>query len=138
MDFDIPPGLTDMLQNFTVAVLRERPTDLVQFAADYFNNLNENRSSSKKAGPKKGVSFTGPDSDDEPMQTDSDEEPMIGEWPCSGNLLLTALTAPLSPVAPPPATRARARPHMSDPTSLVCYSPTCTGVSSASCIISDS
>lgn len=35
--FEIPEGLTDLLQNFTVQVLRERPEDLLKFAADYFN-----------------------------------------------------------------------------------------------------
>ena len=40
MSFDIPPGLTELLQGFTVAVLRERPANLVQYAAEYFNKLN--------------------------------------------------------------------------------------------------
>ncbi|NP_001191555.1 PKA type II regulatory subunit [Aplysia californica] len=48
MNFEIPPGLTDLLQEFTVAVLRTRPSNLEAFAADYFNNLNE-----KKNGPLK-------------------------------------------------------------------------------------
>lgn len=69
MNIEIPAGLTDLLQDFTINVLREKPTDLVQFAADYFNNLNENRS----LRGKKGVSFGG--GNDEPMQTDSDDEP---------------------------------------------------------------
>lgn len=73
MDFEIPAGLTGMLEEFTVAVLREKPTDLVQFACDYFNNLNENKNSSKHLG-KKGVSFG---SDDEPMHSESsDDEPI--------------------------------------------------------------
>lgn len=80
MSFEIPAGLTDLLQDFTVAVLRVRPTDLHQFAADYFKNLNETKSASKTS--KKGVTFGGSaGSDDEPMQTDSsDEEPMIGMY----------------------------------------------------------
>ena len=41
MNFEIPPGLTDLLQEFTVAVLRTRPGNLEAFAADYFNSLNE-------------------------------------------------------------------------------------------------
>uniref|UniRef100_A0A0B7A0H0 cAMP-dependent protein kinase type II regulatory subunit n=1 Tax=Arion vulgaris TaxID=1028688 RepID=A0A0B7A0H0_9EUPU len=48
MNFEIPPGLTDLLQEFTVAVLRARPTNLEEFAAHYFNSLNE-----KKNGPSK-------------------------------------------------------------------------------------
>ncbi|CAH1783692.1 unnamed protein product [Owenia fusiformis] len=76
MNFEIPAGLTDLLQEFTVAVLREKPPDLVQFAADYFTKLNE--SSGGVSGvpnmEKKGVSFAGNGSD-EAMQTDSDDEP---------------------------------------------------------------
>lgn len=71
MSFEIPTGLTDLLQDFTVAVLKERPSDLVQFAADYFNKLNKNKDAgvSEKA---RGVRFT----EAEPMQTEeSDEEP---------------------------------------------------------------
>lgn len=71
MSFEIPAGLTDLLQDFTVAVLKERPSDLVQFAADYFNKLNKNKDAgvSEKA---RGVRFT----EAEPMQTEeSDEEP---------------------------------------------------------------
>ncbi len=77
MNFEIPAGLTDLLQDFTVAVLREKPTSLVQFAAEYFNNLNENKVSQVSDGNnKKAVCFGAGGSEDEPMQTDSeDEEP---------------------------------------------------------------
>lgn len=74
MSFDIPAGLTDLLQDFTVSVLRERPSDLVAFAATYFNNLNGTiNSNNVKAGGGEPVE------DQEHMQTDSDtysdEEP---------------------------------------------------------------
>jgi len=49
MNFEIPPGLTDLLQEFTVAVLRTRPANLEAFAADYFNNLNGRRNDEGKA-----------------------------------------------------------------------------------------
>jgi cAMP-dependent protein kinase regulator len=39
MNFTIPDGLTELLQDFTVDVLRSRPTDLVEFGSKYFNNL---------------------------------------------------------------------------------------------------
>lgn len=39
MSFEIPAGLTELLQDFTVAVLRQRPGDLYQFAAEYFADL---------------------------------------------------------------------------------------------------
>ena len=39
MSFHIPPGLTAMLQDFTVAVLRTKPPDLYKFAAEHFTKL---------------------------------------------------------------------------------------------------
>jgi cAMP-dependent protein kinase regulator len=57
MNFVVPEGLTDLLQGFTVAVLRERPPDLVDFAVNYFSNLKDSRQ-------PKGVKFSR-DSDDE-------------------------------------------------------------------------
>lgn len=75
MSFEIPEGLTDLLQDFTVAVLKERPPDLVKFAANYFNKLNEKKSQKSEEQNEKGrgVRFA----ESEPMQTDeSDDEPM--------------------------------------------------------------
>ena len=43
MNFQIPEGLTDLLQDFTVEVLRKRPADLVAFAAQYFEELLDKR-----------------------------------------------------------------------------------------------
>ncbi|XP_060566845.1 cAMP-dependent protein kinase type II regulatory subunit-like [Ruditapes philippinarum] len=73
MSFEIPDGLTDLLQDFTVAVLKERPPDLVKFAAEYFNKLNDKKSDDQNEKGR-GVRFA----ESEPMQTDeSDDEPMI-------------------------------------------------------------
>ncbi|XP_045164752.1 cAMP-dependent protein kinase type II regulatory subunit-like [Mercenaria mercenaria] len=73
MSFEIPDGLTDLLQDFTVAVLKERPPDLVKFAAEYFNKLNDKKSDDQNERSR-GVRFA----ESEPMQTDeSDDEPMI-------------------------------------------------------------
>jgi len=41
MNFEVPPGLTEMLQDFTIIVLRTHPENLEAFAADYFVKLNE-------------------------------------------------------------------------------------------------
>lgn len=78
MNFEIPVGLTDLLQEFTVAVLREKPSpaDLVQFAADYFNKLNDCKNVDK-INEKRGVRFVQspvPNQSDERMQTDEDDE----------------------------------------------------------------
>ncbi|MBN3301682.1 KAP2 kinase, partial [Amia calva] len=74
MSIEIPAGLTELLQGYTVEVLRQRPPDLVEFAVQYFTRLRESRSQDgAKAGPGgavkapvKGVVFDG-----EPMQTES-------------------------------------------------------------------
>lgn len=51
----IPPGLTELLEEFAVAVLREKPSDLVDFAAEYFGNLRRSNqtttSSQQRARP---------------------------------------------------------------------------------------
>uniref|UniRef100_A0A8D0CUS3 cAMP-dependent protein kinase type II-alpha regulatory subunit n=1 Tax=Sander lucioperca TaxID=283035 RepID=A0A8D0CUS3_SANLU len=69
MSIEIPVGLTELLQGYTVEVLRQRPSDLVDFAVQYFTRLRDTRSQDgASAGGKtgKGVMFDG-----EPMQTES-------------------------------------------------------------------
>ena len=82
MSFEIPAGLTDLLQDFTVAVLREKPADLVLFGADYFRILSENRQVNQLTNQtsRKGVTFGRSGSDDEPMQTDSSEDEPFGRY----------------------------------------------------------
>jgi cAMP-dependent protein kinase regulator len=50
MNFQIPEGLTDLLQDFTIEVLRKRPSDLIAFAAQYFDDLLEKRASENSRG----------------------------------------------------------------------------------------
>uniref|UniRef100_A0A8D0DV11 cAMP-dependent protein kinase type II-alpha regulatory subunit n=1 Tax=Salvator merianae TaxID=96440 RepID=A0A8D0DV11_SALMN len=72
MSIEIPPGLTELLQGYTVEVLRHRPPDLVAFAAEYFCRLRDARDQQLReaAGARgKGVNFDG-----EPMQTESNGE----------------------------------------------------------------
>jgi len=59
MSFEIPPGLTAMLQDFTVAVLRTKPPDLYKFAAEHFSRLY-----AEKGGPR--VSSATPEASPEP------------------------------------------------------------------------
>uniref|UniRef100_A0A8C5DG04 cAMP-dependent protein kinase type II-alpha regulatory subunit n=1 Tax=Gouania willdenowi TaxID=441366 RepID=A0A8C5DG04_GOUWI len=69
MSIEIPVGLTELLQGYTVEVLRQRPSDLVDFAVQYFTRLRDTRSQDGGGmGVKlgKGVMFDG-----EPMQTES-------------------------------------------------------------------
>lgn len=41
-EFEVPEGLTKLLQEFTVAVLRNQPSNLHTFARDYFDRLCNN------------------------------------------------------------------------------------------------
>ncbi|XP_064609788.1 cAMP-dependent protein kinase type II regulatory subunit-like [Liolophura sinensis] len=43
MNFEIPEGLGDLLRDFTVSVLRERPGNIYDFAVDYFTKIRETR-----------------------------------------------------------------------------------------------
>ncbi|XP_051889633.1 cAMP-dependent protein kinase type II-beta regulatory subunit [Pristis pectinata] len=70
MSVKIPAGLTDLLQSFTVEVLRKQPDDLVGFAVQYFSRLQASREvsvGSAAVRAPKAVNFA-----DEPMQTDSE------------------------------------------------------------------
>ncbi len=70
MSFEVPTGLTELLQDFTIAVLRERPPELVAFASEYFARLRDNRPLTNDVhstgSVKKGaVNFRGHDTDEE-------------------------------------------------------------------------
>uniref|UniRef100_A0A8C1NFZ6 Protein kinase cAMP-dependent type II regulatory subunit beta n=1 Tax=Cyprinus carpio TaxID=7962 RepID=A0A8C1NFZ6_CYPCA len=77
MSIEIPEGLTELLQSFTVEVLRNQPGDLLEFALQYFTRLKENESrggafgnehnSAARAG--KAVNFI-----EEAYNPDEDEE----------------------------------------------------------------
>ncbi|XP_037384618.1 cAMP-dependent protein kinase type II-alpha regulatory subunit isoform X2 [Talpa occidentalis] len=59
----IPPGLTELLQGYTVEVLRQQPPDLVDFAVSYFTRLREARA--RAASPP-----TAPPSDSQRLEPD--------------------------------------------------------------------
>lgn len=40
MSVTVPEGLSELLEEFAVTVLREKPQDLLEFAARYFAELN--------------------------------------------------------------------------------------------------
>ncbi|CAB1322678.1 unnamed protein product [Coregonus sp. 'balchen'] len=76
MSIEIPEGLTELLQSFTVEVLRNQPGDLLEFALQYFTQLkdsettgaafgNDQNSATRPSG--KAVNFI-----DEAMQIDSE------------------------------------------------------------------
>ena len=51
MSITVPEGLSDLLQDFAIVVLREKPKDLVEFAANYFTDLHERSKSGKTETP---------------------------------------------------------------------------------------
>lgn len=53
-DATVPEGLTELLEEFAVTVLKERPVDLVQFAAHYFQNLHMSRRQGESGEPSGG------------------------------------------------------------------------------------
>ncbi|KAK2096435.1 hypothetical protein P7K49_025469 [Saguinus oedipus] len=87
MSIEIPAGLTELLQGFTVEVLRHQPADLLEFALQHFTRLqqeNERKGTARfshegrtwgdtgaAAGggtPSKGVNFA-----EEPLHSDSED-----------------------------------------------------------------
>nr|XP_057931579.1 cAMP-dependent protein kinase type II-beta regulatory subunit isoform X1 [Doryrhamphus excisus] len=75
MSIEIPEGLTELLQSFTVEVLRNQPGDLLEFALQYFTRLKDRESTGASFGNEphsnaragKAVNFL-----DEAMQIDSE------------------------------------------------------------------
>lgn len=81
MDLEIPPGLSDLLQDFTVHVLREKPDDIVDFAANYFMKLKVKEKRSKdgnKSKKSKGVSFQSEENGDKEDDDDFSDDEMPG------------------------------------------------------------
>jgi cAMP-dependent protein kinase regulator len=80
MNFEIPDGLTVLLQDFTVAVLRTRPVNLEEFAAHYFKILNDKKNGPTKSGNGGGGSLRFQEDtsvsvfDREPSTEDEEEE----------------------------------------------------------------
>ena len=80
MNFPIPPGLTELMQEFTLVVLKERPTDLVDFAADYFIKLRDSKKEygapANASTKPRGVKFVAADAAANNSDSDSSgEEP---------------------------------------------------------------
>ncbi|XP_041081142.1 cAMP-dependent protein kinase type II-alpha regulatory subunit-like [Polyodon spathula] len=72
MSIEVPPGLTELLQGYTVEVLRQRPPDLVEFAIQYFTRIRETRNQDGTGpGGVKPLLKEVKISEAEPMQTES-------------------------------------------------------------------
>ena len=91
MNFSIPEGLTDLLQDFTVEILRNRPKDLVLFGAQYFNGLLDKRGDEIPMGVVASTTETSNNSfaqklvqnnnDDEDLEEENDDLGEIQEMP---------------------------------------------------------
>ena len=55
MSVTVPEGLSELLEEFAVTVLREKPTDLIEFAAGYFNNLYMSKKQGESSNTGGGV-----------------------------------------------------------------------------------
>lgn len=66
--YDVPPELTNLLLEFTVNVMIERPSDLVEYAARYFAQLRDDRQRGGSSGRPPAIA-----ENDEAIYSDEDE-----------------------------------------------------------------
>ncbi|XP_061909068.1 protein kinase, cAMP-dependent, regulatory, type II, alpha, B isoform X3 [Entelurus aequoreus] len=73
---DIPAGLRELLQKYTVEVLRHRPANLVEFAVQHFTQILQGQSNHKRGSKtaRKGVTFATYDSGPENKEEEKKEE----------------------------------------------------------------
>lgn len=81
---EIPVGLKELLQGYTVEVLRRRPPDLVEFAVQHFTQVLEGQRKNPKAKrpsarqARKGVTFetkaSKPNKDEEEEEEEEETE----------------------------------------------------------------
>uniref|UniRef100_A0A4W6EU83 cAMP-dependent protein kinase type II-alpha regulatory subunit n=1 Tax=Lates calcarifer TaxID=8187 RepID=A0A4W6EU83_LATCA len=78
---EIPAGLKELLQGYTVEVLRRRPPNLVEFAVQHFTQVLENQRNDQRAkkhstkSARKGVTFETKKDDEE----EEEEEDIVSE-----------------------------------------------------------
>ncbi|CAO2633524.1 cAMP-dependent protein kinase type II-alpha regulatory subunit [Lemmus lemmus] len=82
----IPPGLTELLQGYTVEVLRQQPPDLIDFAVEYFTRLREARAQDSDTLIATPTTFHAPESSEvaiieEDGESDSDSDDLDLEVP---------------------------------------------------------
>jgi len=81
---DVPDGLQEFLQAFVIAILRNRPEDLLEFAVDYFNTQLDERNAASAAaagGALPGLTgaFRPSDNKDDMDHTTDEDERMSDE-----------------------------------------------------------
>ena len=73
--FTIPEGFPELLQDFTVSVLRERPSDVVEYAVSYFTDLAIRRNPDRiQVAPSNGVAEHIPTQASSTTVIENDEE----------------------------------------------------------------
>lgn len=93
---EIPAGLKELLQGYTVEVLRRRPPDLIEFAVQHFTQIqegqqNDQRAKKRSAKPaRKGVTFE-TKSNKANEDDEEEEEDTVSECYC---IVLCLLSAP--------------------------------------------
>lgn len=104
--YEVPPELTNLLLEFTVNVMIEHPTDLVDYAARYFANLRDERERSAGSGgpPVQPSVTTAPalaENDDLIYSDDEEPIPMATASIEDSMAPTTARIHPLLPHLPP-------------------------------------
>lgn len=61
MSVTVPEGLSELLEEFAVTVLREKPRDLLGFAATYFHDLNMSKKRGGGVTVSQKASITAPE-----------------------------------------------------------------------------
>lgn len=87
INVNIPDGLTDLLQNFTVTVLREQPRDLLAFAASYFKKELEQRSLESPGGSAPQFNHFNGDQDHNRREVNYDAERRVSSESEAGFVL---------------------------------------------------
>lgn len=90
VQFSVPPGLTDLLEEFVVKCIQENPSDLVEFAADYFNMLRLGR---KKKDSKAGKEATASKPEKKECVEDKEEPQEPPKMPARGRRRAVAAEA---------------------------------------------
>lgn len=102
--FTVPDGLTDLLQDFTVSVLRAQPPSLVEFAAAYFQRL-EREASGSSTGAAGGSNETAAQQqrlqrEDSGAEVDDDELPALPDTAATARMCGACTRRRVSVAAP--------------------------------------
>lgn len=78
---EIPAGLKELLQGYTVEVLRHRPPNLAEFAVQHFTRILENQKNEQQAGNPNPAGKEVPPETTPNKSSENDEEEEERETP---------------------------------------------------------